>query len=233
MSDSLLRPSTNATLPPSGGEVVQEETEAIESLDAPTTEPTATEPDVDPDLAELVDSLPDDEPTTAEPEDVTAKFDTPEFQDFNAKFKDTVGVDLKEAYNSFLEIQKQNQELRQQLEQQQAQVMLSTLGAEWGVTAAELDRRANKILQLVAEMEKKSPGSSKKYDSYDGVKTLWAHIEKKGSKSAPTTGGGKTEPKSKYRASELRQMAIKDPDKYNQLQSVIMEAWGRGEVIDD
>lgn len=123
MSDSLLRPSINATLPPSGGEVVQEETKTIESLDTSTTEPLATESEVDPDLAELVDSLPDDEPATTEPEDVTSKFDTPEFQDFNTKFKDTVGVDLKEAYNSFLEIQKQNQELRQQLEQQQAQVM--------------------------------------------------------------------------------------------------------------
>lgn len=112
MSDSLLRPSINATLPPSGGEVVQEETKTIESLDTSTTEPLATESEVDPDLAELVDSLPDDEPATTEPEDVTSKFDTPEFQDFNTKFKDTVGVDLKEAYNSFLEIQKQNQELR-------------------------------------------------------------------------------------------------------------------------
>jgi hypothetical protein len=233
MSNDLLRPSINATLPPSGGAVEQPETEAIETVETPTvetTEESTTESDLD--LDAIIDSLPGDEPTT-EPEDVTAKFDTPEFEGFNKQFKETVGVDVKEAYEAFVQIQKQNEELRQQLEQQQAQVTLSTLSSEWGVTTAELDRRVNKVLQLVAEMEKKSPGSSSKYDSYEGIKQLWSHIEKKGAKSAPTTGGGKTEPKSKFKASELRQMMHKDPDKYNQLQAVIAQAWANGEVIDD
>jgi hypothetical protein len=234
-TSDLLRPSINATLPPSGGAVEQSEPEAIEAVETPTVETaieeSTTESDLD--LDAIIESLPGDEPTSTEPEDVTAKFDTPEFEGFNKQFKETVGVDVKEAYEAFTQIQKQNEELRQQLEQQQAQVTLSTLSSEWGVTTAELDRRVNKVLQLVAEMEKKLPGSSSKYDSYDGIKQLWSHIEKKGAKSAPTTGGGKTEPKSKFKASELRQMMHKDPDKYNQLQSVIAQAWANGEVIDD
>ena len=51
--------------------------------------------------------------------------------------------------------------------------------------------------------------------------------------SATYNPSASLERQSKFKASELRAMMQKDPDKYSQLQAVIAQAWANGEVIDD
>lgn len=201
-----------------------------QSIDAQET-PTTDTPDND----VSVDQAPADDSTPTEDDslddiinELNGGSSNPEgFEAFAEQFKQYVGVDLKEAianYERMVQIQ----------ESQQHQVLLSNISSQWGVQGEELDRRIEKVLQVV---DKLKPEERAKYDSIEGIMTLWERINK-GSARAPASRGENSASTSStggriFRASEIEQMMFNDPAAYNAIQGELAKALAEGRYIDD
>lgn len=149
------------------------------------------------------------------------------FEAFAQQFKEYVGVDLKEAVANY-------ERMVQAQEEQQHQVLLSNISSQWGVQGEELDRRIEKVLQVV---DKLKPEERAKYDSIEGIMTLWDRINK-GSAKAPASRGENSASTSKaggktFKASEVEQMMFNDPKAYNAIQGELAQALAEGRYIDD
>jgi hypothetical protein len=212
-------------------------TQATEGVDTSTPTPTSTtapeaEPEVD--LDSIINSLSTEgeDATPVTPE--TIDFSNPKFAELDKGFKEALGIDLKSAFEQFTQAQAIIEQQRVAIEQQAGQQLLSQLSKDWGVTDAELDKRVGTLLEIAQKLPE---AERAKYDSIDGLKKLWARVEKAkggstGKKSNGVTGTAGS-PKASYKASEIRDMMLKDPALYNRSQALIQAALTEGRVIQD
>jgi hypothetical protein len=207
-------------------------TEGVQ-VDTPTPTPDA-EPEVD--LDSIINSLSTEgeDATPVTPE--TIDFSNPKFAELDKGFKEALGIDLKSAFEQFTQAQAIIEQQRVAIEQQAGQQLLSQLSKDWGVTDAELDKRVGTLLEIAQKLPE---AERAKYDSIDGLKKLWARVEKAkgggtgtGKKSNGVTGTAGS-PKASYKASEIRDMMLKDPALYNRSQALIQAALAEGRVIQD
>jgi hypothetical protein len=150
------------------------------------------------------------------------------FEAFAQQFKEYVGVDLKEAVSNY-------ERMVQAQEAQQHQVLLSNISSQWGVQGEELDRRIEKVLQVV---DKLKPEERAKYDSIEGIMTLWDRINRGSAKAPASRGENSASPTSStggktFKASEIEQMMFNDPAAYNAIQGDLAKALAEGRYIDD
>jgi hypothetical protein len=177
------------------------------------------------DIDSLIDEL-DADTQEATPE----KLDTesPEFVKLAQDFKTAIGIELKDAIESFQQSQKYLQELQAKVQEMESQRTLADLQDAWDVTPKELDRRVDAVLKVYNKM---TPAQQSKYDSVQGVQDLWAKIEGKSSKTAPSAGGKKSAtPVKRYKQSEIRKMMMETPELYDQNQQILAQAFRDGLV---
>ena len=180
--------------------------------------------DLDAIVSELDSS--EEEPTAVE--DPTSK---PEFVKLAEDFKAAMGVDLKEAIDAFNATKQEMQAMQARLQEMEAQRTLQELQDIWDVTPKELDRRVEAV---VAVFKKMSDAQKEKYNSLEGVQQIWASIESKKSKAAPSSGGQKPSTTVKrYKLSEIRDMMLNNPTLYNQNQAILEQAFKDGLVDKD
>jgi hypothetical protein len=153
--------------------------------------------------------------------------ESPEFSKLAEDFKKALGVDLKQAYESFTQVSKQLEVAQQQLQEQQSRQTLADLQDAWDVTPKELDRRVDLVLKAFNKM---SPAQKEKYDSLEGTQEIWKRIESSKAKAAPSTGGLKSRSGEKrYTNSEI--IALRsNPAEYNKQIADIEKAFKEGRV---
>jgi hypothetical protein len=202
---------------------------------SPASSPSTETPEPEVDLDSIINSLASEgeEASPATPE--TIDFSNPKFAELDKGFKEALGIDLKSAFEQFTQAQAIIEQQRVAIEQQAGQQLLSQLSKDWGVTDAELDKRVGTLLEIAQKLPE---AERAKYDSIDGLKKLWARVEKaKGGGTGGKKGNGVTgtagSPKASYKASEIRDMMLKDPALYNRSQALIQAALAEGRVIQD
>lgn len=142
-----------------------------------------------------------------------------------------MGVELKDALETFNETKRQLDEMRQELQAQRSRDTLGSLQDAWDVTPKELDRRVDLVLKTFAKM---TPKQVEKYDSLQGIQDMWAKIDSSKSKQAPSSGGQKaTTPTKRYKQSEIRDMMMNNPKLYDQSSAMLSEAFRLGLVDSD
>lgn len=144
-------------------------------------------------------------------------------------FKEKLGVDLKEAIESYRLLLTEAQGLQQMREELEAERNVQSLRNAWGVNDQELTRRVA-ILNKFAEQK---PEVYAKYDSLEGIQTLWDKLQKQ--KAKATGGSAKTASKSaagskRYKQSELNALMFSDPVQYGKMQADLMLAYEEGRV---
>lgn len=237
----ILPRSQNRILTDNG--MVDRETFA-EPVTPQTEEPTppATEPPKEGEEQSLEDKLnalldgheaekPKETETTTD-EVKPPDFEAPEFQAFNDQFKQYMGVDLKTAYEQYAEMTKALSQFQQQTELNTAQQAAQSLQKDWGVNDAEFNRRTEAVMKYADTLP---PDLKSQFDSVEGIKLLWARLDKQ---KAPSAKGGATGTRSasapqQFKKSELFAMMQNDPAKYTSLQGAIKNAYETGNVIDD
>jgi hypothetical protein len=229
VSDTVLIPEANKVIP------VIESAVATNSPVAGTT-PVVEKPPEDAgddfDLDAVISSMNvgEKEGSAEEGEEFIIDFTNPKYAELDKGFKDILGIDLKSAYDQFVQAQQIITQQQQAIEQQAAQQTLSQLSNEWGVTGLELDKRLDTILKLVDKM----PAAKRaEYDSIDGIKSLWTRIEnsKGGKVTTKSNGvtGGQASPK-RYTQKGIRDMMMRNPTQYNQMQMELQAAFEQGRV---
>lgn len=174
------------------------------------------------------------EPTTDAPtKDEAPNFDAPEMQAFADQFKQMMGVDLKEAYATFTQMQQQLQEANVAREQAAVQQTVNSLKTDWGVNDAEFTSRVDAVLRYA---DKLKPELRAQLDNADGIKLIWSQIEKRQS-SAPSASASAASPKSTqsgtFKQSELAAMMRNEPQKYAAMQDTIAKAFAEGKIVYD
>lgn len=189
------------------------------------------EPSDELDLDSILEDLPEDQPE-APPADITPDFTKPEYEKLSADFKSAMGVDLKDAFETFTQTASQLKEMTAKMQEMESQRTLTELQDAWDVTPKELDRRVDAVLKVYSKM---SPAQVEKYNSLQGVQDIWASIEsKKAGKVTPSTGGQKqAKGPDRMKASEIRDMMFNNPQLYSQNQAKIAEALRLGLVDQD
>lgn len=144
-------------------------------------------------------------------------------------FKEKLGVDLKEAIESYQLLVTEAQSLQQMREEMEAERNMQSLRTAWGVNDQELTRRVA-VLNKFAEQK---PDVYAKYDSLEGIQTLWDKLQKQ--KAKATGGSARTSNKAvtgskRYKQSELDKLMFSDPAKYSELQADLMLAYDEGRV---
>lgn len=179
----------------------------------------------------------EDAPTTP----TTPDFDAPEMKGFADQFKQYMGIDLKEAYESFTSMRdqyasivEQYNSVKEQSAQQEYQRTVDSLKADWGVNDAEFNRRAQAVLDYVAKLPE---GLRQQVDNPEGIKLVWGQIAKREGTPAKNTavvpqGQSSVAPQS-FKKSELLVMMTKNPALYESMQSQIIAAYEANRVIDD
>lgn len=157
--------------------------------------------------------------------------ESPAFVKLANDFKEAMGVELKDALETFNETKRQLDEMRQELQAQRSRDTLGSLQDAWDVTPKELDRRVDLVLKTFAKM---TPKQVEKYDSLQGIQDMWAKIDGSKSKQAPSSGGQKaTTPTKRYKQSEIRDMMMNNPKLYDQSSAMLSEAFRLGLVDSD
>jgi hypothetical protein len=168
-------------------------------------------------------------------------FDTPEMKGFADQFKQYMGIDLKEAYESFTSMRdqyasivEQYNSVKEQSAQQEYQRTMDAIKTDWGVNDAEFNRRAQAVLNYVAKLPE---GLRQQVDNPEGIKLVWGQIAKR--EGTPTKnnvvvpqGQSNVSPQS-FKKSELLVMMTKNPALYESMQAQIIAAYEAGRVIDD
>lgn len=179
----------------------------------------------------------EDTPTTP----TTPDFDAPEMEGFADQFKQYMGIDLKEAYESFTSMRdqyasivEQYNAVKEQSAQQEYQRTVDNLKAEWGVNDAEFNRRAQAVLDYVAKLPE---GLRQQVDNPEGIKLVWGQIAKREGTPTKNTavapqGQSNAAPQS-FKKSELMVMMTKNPALYESMQPQIIAAYEANRVIDD
>jgi hypothetical protein len=185
------------------------------------------------DLDSIVSSLETENAETEAKEPEAPDFEKPEFTKLANDFKEMMGVDLKQAYDAYVQSTQQLQAMQAKIQEMEAQRTLADLQEVWDVTPKELDRRVNAVLKVFDKMK---PEQVEKYNSREGVQQIWASIEKSkaGVTAAPSSGGKKPVTTGKrYKKSEIRDMMMNNPTLYDQNQQQISEAFRLGLVDPD
>lgn len=157
--------------------------------------------------------------------------ESPAFVKLATDFKEAMGVELKDALETFNETKRQLDEMRQELQAQRSRDTLNSLQDAWDVTPKELDRRVDLVLKTFKKM---TPKQVEKYDSLQGIQDMWAKIDSSKSKQAPSSGGQKaTTPTKRYKQSEIRDMMMNNPKLYDQNSAMLSEAFRLGLVDQD
>lgn len=215
----------NQQFPPSESPAPVEE----EKLSPPSEpEEGGEELDLDGIVSDLSEGEEEVKEEGGEVEDPTTK---PEFAKLAEDFKAALGVDLKEAMDAFNATKAEMQAMQQRIQEMEAQRTLSDLQDAWDVTPKELDRRVDAVLKVFNKM---TDAQKEKYNSMEGVQRIWASIEGKKSKAAPSSGGQKpATPVKRYKQSEIRDMMLNNPQLYDQNQAMLEEAFKQGLVDND
>ena len=200
-----------------------------EELSPPSeSEEGGEELDLDAIVSDLSEGEEEGKEEGGEVEDPTTK---PEFVKLAEDFKAAMGVDLKEAMDAFNQTKAEMQAMQQRIQEMEAERTLSDLQNAWDVTPKELDRRVDAVLKVFNKM---SDAQKEKYNSMEGVQQIWASIESKKSKAAPSSGGQKpATPIKRYKQSEIRDMMLNNPKLYDQNQAMLEEAFKQGLVDND
>ena len=163
-------------------------------------------------------------------EDPPAELDkeSPAFVQLAKDFKEAMGIDLKDAMETFTETKRQLDEMRQELQAQRSQNTLNDLQDAWDVTPQEMDRRVELVLKTLKKM---TPKQIEKYDSLQGIQDMWTKIDGSKSKQAPSSGGQKAAtPVKRFKQSEIRDMMMNNPTLYDQNTAALNEAFRLGLV---
>ncbi len=116
------------------------------------------------------------QPTQEQTPEVTAD---PDFARFNEDFKKYAGVDFKEAMESFKFVQQKYHE--QAVNEQKRQ-----LATEWGVEGDEFESRLTQVRDRWSRLK---PELQKQYDTNEGIKLIWTHIENEQAKNQKQVPG--------------------------------------------
>ncbi len=165
----------------------------------------------------------------------TPNFDAPEMAKLAEDFKAAMGIDLKQAYETFVQAQTQLTQFQEQQQQAELQRTVDSLKSDWGVNDAEFNTRVAAVLDYANKLD---PKLRQAVDNPEGIKMLWSQVEKRQAKSgsAPTSkatpvSGNNSGPT--FRKSELYAMMRDNPALYNSRQAEIQRAFETGRVIDD
>ena len=202
----------------------------LSELESPSSTPEAEAPVVEEDAEFDFDAIAGELDKGEEP---PAEFDkeSPAFAKLAEDFKAAMGVDLKDAMETFTETKRQLDEMRQELNAQRSRDTLNSLQDAWDVTPKEMDRRVDLVLKTFKKM---TPKQVERYDSLQGIQDMWAKIDGSKSKSAPSSGGQKTAtPTKRYKQSEIRDMMMNNPKLYDQSAAALSEAFRLGLVDSD
>ncbi len=160
------------------------------------------------------------EPKVAEPST------DPDFARFNEDFKKYAGVDFKEAMESFKFVQQKYHE--QAVNEQKRQ-----LATEWGVEGDEFESRLTQVRDRWSRLK---PELQKQYDTNEGIKLIWTHIENeqaKNQKQVPGLQRSNTKipagTQAKYDFTQ-RQIDKMSNEEYQKNSGRIMTAYANGRV---
>lgn len=221
--DTVVEPmSEESTVKEPQAEVSEQEQTLQQLLDAHDAAQTETSQN---------DGTADNAPEASD----TPDFNAPEMAKLAEDFKAAMGIDLKQAYETFVQAQEQIIQFQQQRQETELQSTVNSLKSDWGVNDAEFNTRVAAVLDYANKLD---PKLRQAVDNPEGIKMLWNQIEKRQA-SAGSTPGGKSTPTSgasnvpTFRKSELFEMMRNNPALYNSRQAEIQRAFEAGRVIDD
>ncbi|ABI33182.1 head scaffolding protein [Phormidium phage Pf-WMP4] len=180
---------------------------------------------------DTADGAPSDETTEG------IDFDSPKVQALAKDFKEALGIDLKQAIDTYTQMTQMVQQQTQQQAEQEFKQAATTLKTEWGVNDAELNRRVSAVLDYANKLPE---NLRQQFDSVKGVQLLWAQIERKSGGAPPQASSSGDAQRSTnptgvktFRKSELMKLMMEKPSTYTKMQAEIARAYEAGTVIDD
>jgi hypothetical protein len=193
-------------------EVVGETPEAV-----PTQE-TAVETELEKALRAQVEAAPAPE---------APNFDAPEMTQFNEQFKQYMGVDLKEAFDTFASMKTELQQMKQQSMQSEATKVKDQLRAAWGVNEQEIARRAEVIQGFASQLP---PNLQAELNTVEGIQLAWRVVSQDNTSVSSRAITPVTTDKKIFSQVELQNMIINNPAEYAARESEIQLAYLEGRV---
>lgn len=201
-------------------------TKALAAFDTPVVSVEASnvlKANANTQAASNVPEIPEQESTVEEPEQPTEEEETTDESPFAVEFEQEFGMKPTEAIALVQELQGFRQEL--------------SLMREWQVQPTEYDARMTQIREFYGTLPE---GEREKFNSPEGAKVIWNHLQKTGVASAPNPSARRatrnvrsTQPSAPKQELIRRSDILKmDEQTYMQQLPAITKAFREGRVVD-